>query len=219
LGCKPLPNKEEKQNEKDFHDVGKGFYRGPDGRLYVRTEALIDPPEKFSDPFFAEVPDIDLPTFQEYGLSEYYAKDKNHVYVDFAMSDGRHLWILDSADAKTFVEIGYRMGKDKNHVFSDGMILEGLKPDSLILLSPVVTQYNQVFIHAMKDNDQVFIGDNEMKGVDVASFKCIVLPYDSTKHYCEKNMEGDSMRLYRDKDWIYDVNAFDYNEEVKRIKN
>ena len=109
------------------------------------------------------------------------------IYIDHSMSDGRHIWVLDSADVNSFQTIGYRWGKDKNHVFEHGIILEGLNADEMCMLCPDTSANGQVFITVVKDKNHVFYGQKEILAVDVPTFECI---------------KSDSSILYRDKNGL-----------------
>jgi hypothetical protein len=188
-----------------YTGLGKGFYMGPDGNMYIVT-AGIDAEGvggQFGSPFFREVPPVDVASFINLGASGWYARDKEHVYIDHFMSDGRHLWLLDEADAATFEVIGYRWGRDKDHVFENGIILEGLHPDSMVVLCPDTSEFGEVFIRMVKDNHNVFWGNMRMDGADAASFECI--------------RTGSSV-VYRDKNWLYLSDYFPNCEPRNRRK-
>jgi len=179
--------------------------RASDGKMYINTAAVNDggKGDGTGPPFYREVPEIDVSTFINLGQEGWYAKDAKHVYIDHFMTDSRHLWLLEEADAATFQSIGYRWGKDKNHVFENGIMLEGLHPDSMIILCPETTKYNQVFFSMVKDRDQVFCGYTEMKCMDAKTFECIA---------------SDSIITYRDKNWVYNEHYFPNMEEKNRRK-
>ncbi|HET6991632.1 MAG TPA: DKNYY domain-containing protein [Bacteroidia bacterium] len=195
------------QNDPEtYKELEKGFYLGADGKMYIKTAGILDPEKGEGDgpSFFREVPTIDTATFQNLGEEGWYAKDSKNVYIDHFMTDGRHIWLLKEADVSTFQVIGYRWGKDRNHVFENGILLEGMNPDSMQVLCPDTTAYNQVFFSMVKDNDQVFYDYDEMKGVDAPTFECVVNP--------------DSTISYRDKNWIYNKDYFPNAEEKNRTK-
>ncbi|MFH2141071.1 MAG: DKNYY domain-containing protein [Bacteroidota bacterium] len=194
-----------KHNSTIYKELSKGFYFGSDNKMYIQTATVADEGKgEGSDPvFFREVPDIDTATFENLGQEGWYAKDCKNVYIDHFMTDGRHLWLLDSADAVSFESIGYRWGKDKNYVFENGIILEGLDPDSMIILCPETTEFKQVFFSMVKDSRQVFYGYDPMAGVDALTFECIC---------------SDSTVYYRDKNWIYNEHYFPNMDEINRIK-
>jgi hypothetical protein len=186
-----------------YKSVGKGFYTGPDQKMYIQTAAVLDGGKgDGSGPlFFREVPAVDVATFELLGQEQWYARDKNHVYIYHFMTDGQHLSLLEEADAASFKSIGYRWGKDKNHVFENGIVLEGLHPDSMIILCPDTTEFGQVFFEMVKDRHQLFCGYDLMTGTDVESFECF---------------RQDSVIRYRDKNWIYNEHYFPNREEKNR---
>lgn len=60
---------------------------------------------------------LDINTFESINNSSYY-KDKNHVYIHYAMSDGGWFGILEGADSTTFRNIGSSIYfKDKEYVY------------------------------------------------------------------------------------------------------
>lgn len=194
------------QNDRETYiPQGKGFYLGADGKMYIETAEVLDggKGEGSGPSFFREVPMVDVNRFKHLGQEEWYAKDSTNVYIDHFMTDGRHIWVLEDADAASFQSIGYRWGKDKSHVFENGILLEGLHPDSLIILCPETTEYKQVFFEMVKDNDQVFCGNQEMRGVDAPSFECVA---------------SDAEFAYRDKNWNYKKNYFPNRNESDRVK-
>jgi hypothetical protein len=188
-----------------YKELTKGFYLGSDNKMYIKTAAVLNggKGDGVGPSFFREVPNVDVATFENIGQEGWYAKDKKNVYIDHFMTDGRHLWLLDCADAGSFQSIGYRWGKDKNHVFENGILLDGINPDSMVILCPRMTEYNQVFFSIVKDNDQVYYGCHQITGVDVQTFECI---------------NADSSIIYRDKNWIYNEDYFPNMEEKNRIK-
>ncbi len=59
---------------------------------------------------------IDTATYEEVGETAYY-KDKNRVYLFYALSDGGFLKIMEDADAATFHAVGACYAKDKERVY------------------------------------------------------------------------------------------------------
>lgn len=202
--CKQL-NSDVTDKKITYKELSKGFYLGSDNKMYIQTASVDDEGkgEGFGPIFFRDVPDIDIATFENLGTDGWYAKDKKKVYIDHFMTDGRHLWLLDSADAGTFEVIGYRWGKDKNHVFENGIILEGLDPDSMIILCPDTTEFKQVFFSMVRDRQSVYYGHELINGVHVPTFECICT---------------DSVVTYRDKYWIYNENYFPNMDSTNRTK-
>lgn len=174
-----------------YTPAGKGFFRGSDGLLYIQTRGLRNPPEEYGPEFYRQVPDIDIPTFEPLCAQGWYARDRNRVYMDHTMSDGRHIFELKQADAATFTCIWYRWGKDKNQVYENGIILEGMNPRTMTIVDATSSgSFNMV-----KDEDQVFFNHTEIKDADVSSFQCT---------------RTDTSVIYSDKNWIYE-DAYFYN--------
>lgn len=99
----------------EYKAVSNRFYRGKDGKMYIKTQGLIQPPEEYGPDFYRVVPVADVTSYVD--LSGYYAKDRFHVYRDRGTTDGRHIAVIEEADVKTFSVINYRLSRDKNHVF------------------------------------------------------------------------------------------------------
>jgi hypothetical protein len=173
--------------------------------MYIQTSEFPGDvkDDRNNTPFFRVVPLIDVATFENLGQEGWYAKDSKNVYIDHIMTDGRHIWVLKEADVGSFKSIGYRWGKDKNHVFENGIILNGLHPDSMIILCPETTDYKQVFFDMVKDNHHVFYGHQEMAGIDAITFECT---------------NSDSVVTYHDINWNYNDHYFPNMDENNRVK-
>jgi hypothetical protein len=119
-----------------YKEIGKGFYKGADGRTYIRTQSMTKPPpdEKWENYYFRKVPDIDVVTYDDYGQIDGYAKDKNHVYFRRGTTDGDFIDLVEGADPVSFTFKGLNKGYawDKNHVYLNGTLQEGINRDSLI---------------------------------------------------------------------------------------
>ena len=113
-----------------YKKLEKRFYRGSDGNLYIKTRGLISPPENEGPAFYKEVPDIDVASYEQFS---YYAKDKNHVYIDDGTTDGRFINLLEKIDVTSFEVAWYRWGKDKDHVYNNGNLVEGLRVNDPML--------------------------------------------------------------------------------------
>lgn len=181
-----------------YTPAGKGFFKGSDGLFYIETRGLKKPPEEYGPVFYREVPEIDIPTFELLCTQGWYARDKNRVYMDHTMTDGRHIYVLEQADAATFTCIWYRWGKDKNHVFENGIILEGMNPSTMTIIDATT----EGSFSLVKDEDQVFFGYTEIKDADAASFQC--------------TRTGTSV-IYSDKNWIYEE-AYFLNQDAQYRK-
>lgn len=182
-----------------YEKLKKGFYRGSNGKLFIKTQSLIRPPEEYGPDFYRPVPNIHIPTFELLCSQGWYAKDKDSVYIIHGMTDGKHIWVLKNADASSFECINYRWGKDKNYVFENGAILSGMNPRAMIILDADSNGYFQM----VKDEDQIFFGHIEIAGIDVNSFNCI---------------RKDSTIIYQDEYWLYDQKYFLNYEEKYRTK-
>lgn len=169
--------------------AGKGFFKGSDGQLYIQTRGLKNPPEEYGPMFYREVPEIDIATFEPLCSQGWYARDKNRVYIDHTMTDGRHIYVLKEADAATFTCLWYRWGKDKNYVYENGIILEGLNPRTMTIVDATADGSFSL----VKDEDQVFYGYTEIKEADAPSFQCT---------------RTDTSVIYSDKNWIYEEAYF-----------
>ena len=178
--------------------------------MYIKTNEVGEDGNRADTSFFREIPFIDIKTFEKWKADGWYAKDKNHVYIDHSMTDGRHIWALEEADAQSFKAIGYRWGTDKNHVFENGIILNGLNPDSMVVLCPETTAYKEVFFSMVKDSKHVFWGHDEMSGTDPGSFNCKCTP--------SKDGTFPGAVSYYDKNWIYNENYFPNMDLKDRTK-
>ena len=104
--------------------------------------------------------------------STQYSKDKNKVFYFFGNSDGGSRSIVDNADPFTFKRLcEYRWGVDKNHVFYQGNIVEGLNVKYLTVLYPPDT--TDPFIQYVKDNKNVFYETEIVKDADAKTFKVV----------------------------------------------
>jgi hypothetical protein len=183
-----------------YEKLEKGFYRDSIGGLFIKTQSLLRPPEEYGPDFYRPVPAIDIPTYERLCTQGWYAKDKDSVYVVHGTTDGLHIWTLKDADAATFECMNYRWGKDKNYVFQNGVILNGMNPKNAI----VIDADSNGFFNMLKDDDQLFYGSTEVFDVDVNSFYCI---------------RTDTSLIYQDKNSIYEKNYFlTRDEKYKRRK-
>lgn len=107
------------------------FFLGDDGKMYIRTQRLISPPENFGPTFYREVPYVDLNTFKRFDGSLGYAKDKNHIYWEYGTSDGEFIRIVPEADLESFEDLGSGLAKDKHAVYYQSSVVEGLKPQDV----------------------------------------------------------------------------------------
>ncbi len=188
-----------------YTSLSNGFYKGDSGKIYIVTCALLAGEiEKTGNDFYREVPVADPEKYTKLTNGEFYANDGVHVYMDWGMTDGRHISILDSGDAASFESIGYRWGKDNRFVYNNGIILDGLKPDSMEILCPRSPREGMTFFTIVKDRNQVYYGTDLVPEADPASFECI--PTDSGVYYQDKN-------------WIYHESYFPNRDSSFRRKN
>jgi len=101
-----------------------------------------------------------------------YSKDKNKVFYFHVNSDGGNRVIVNNADPLTFKRLcEYRWGLDKNYVFYEAGIVEGLSVKHLQVLYPPDTSDH--FIQYVKDDKNVFFENEIVKGADVKTFKIV----------------------------------------------
>lgn len=101
-----------------------------------------------------------------------YSKDKNKVYYFHANSGGGNRVIVDKADPSTFKRLcEYRWGVDKNNVFYNGNLVQGVNLNHLqVLYPPDSTDH---FISYIKDDKNVFYETRIVKGADAKTFKVV----------------------------------------------
>lgn len=88
---------------------------------------------------------------------------------------------------------------DKRYVFFNGLLLVGMNPQTIQIVDADASgQFSMI-----KDEDQLFWGHREIQGVDVASFTC---------------ERTDTSITYQDKNWIYELDYFQYRNEENRKK-
>jgi len=195
-GTDPVINKidaaivyaKEPNDSASYKHLKYDFYVGKDGQLYERKRVLARDTachcefELYYDSTFpiynGDTPIhkplqsiVDIDSFVWLDSTEY-SKDKNNVYYFFGNSDGGTRVIVDKADPATFKRLGeYRWGIDKNHVFYQGEMLEGLNLQKLQVLYPPDTADH--FIQYVKDDRLVFYGYQIVAGADARTFKVV----------------------------------------------
>jgi hypothetical protein len=193
LSCAAEPNP-------PYWEVGKGFYLGIDGKMYILTQSVwIDGAQdedyswtgksrksEYEKPFFRIVPFVDVPTYRDLEQG-YYAKDTNNVYIWYYTSDGNHLGLFHEADAATFRLLGGRWARDSTKVFYDGIWLEKLNADDMQILDADTTDAAYPF-SVVKDKKYVYHDLELIADADAPTFECVVT---------------DSNKYFRDKNWIY----------------
>lgn len=104
-----------------YEKAGKGFYKGSDNKLYIKTRRLISPPEKYGPYFYREVHVVDISSYEDYGNYDGYAKDKAHVYWRRGTTDGNFIDIVEKADPLTFrIDSLAWLGSDSRFYFDHG---------------------------------------------------------------------------------------------------
>ena len=209
FGCHTIDSSTQKSDKstidhqnKKFEKISNQFYKDDQGKIYVKTRSLINPPEDYGNEFYREVPIADYKSYKRLS-GNYYAKDKLHVYKVWANTNGKYIEILNEADPKTFEVIFYRLGKDKNHVFYNGKIIPELNVDSLTVLCQKISDESTTAYGLMKDHQHVFYQNKKMKGIDAKSFECI------------QQKPG---VLYQDKNWIYKNGYFTSMDTTQKVK-
>ncbi len=174
-----------------YERLDKGFYKGKkDGKLYIKTGPVKDTLAK--EPkmiyFYKEVPPVDIPSYTRLSHAGYFAKDKNHVYIwETTSKDGESITPLNGADPATFTTIAYRWGKDTNAVYYQSNRLQGLNPAELEPVCADVMDSSMIYIDFIRDNDQLFYRQQEIKlaeGLDI------------TKIFCKFDLMGNSFLAY-----------------------
>ena len=85
-----------------------------------------------------KVKEVDLKTFEIFKIKNYsnYAKDRNYVYHYNILADYCMISFIDAnakiknADPQTFEVLNETYAKDKNHVYKNGEVLDGVDPES-----------------------------------------------------------------------------------------
>ncbi|MEI9944562.1 MAG: DKNYY domain-containing protein [Chitinophagaceae bacterium] len=129
--------------------------------VYTRDTILEKPLNAF----------IDINSFVEIDSTQF-SKDKNRVFYFHSNSDGGNRAIVHKADPATFKRLcEYRWGIDKDHVFYETDILEGLNVKNVQVLYPPDTSDH--FIEYIKDEKNVFKADKLLTGADAKTFKVV----------------------------------------------
>ncbi len=112
--------------------VNKEFYKGSDGKLYIKTKRLIAP-KKYGPAFYRAVPAIDLNTYNDYDEIDAYAKDIYHVYWREITKDGDFIKIIEKADPQSFtVVVPRKLAYDKTFVYQENIVNPKMNRDSLV---------------------------------------------------------------------------------------
>lgn len=203
---KKVHNEHAEDNNKndtlEYKALSNVFYQGNDGKIYIKTRTLRRPPEEYGPDFYREVPVVDVESYVRMA-GGYYAKDKFNVYRYWGTTDGEFIAVIEEADVKTFSVISFQFGRDKNLVFYNGNIVEGIDVNSLVILCDNPSSNFFSSYSLIKDSKSVYYKKWKIETIDVESFECI----------CE-----DSTIIYQDKDWIYDDDYFLSMDPEKRTK-
>lgn len=140
---------------------------------------------EFLIPYSEEV-SADPNTFES--LSEFYGRDKNHVYY----------WgeILDGIDAASFRIIDDDHTADKNHVYFNTFIIEDADPESFRIISKELAE----------DKNDFFWSNEALKVADKATFVLIPDCEDQSQYYWAK----DKYKAYN-LSWHVSVPISDYD--------
>ncbi|MEM7478674.1 MAG: protein kinase, partial [Planctomycetota bacterium] len=109
-------------------------------------------------------------------LNEYYTKDKNMVYLKEGSFGAPWFVEVPHADPATFEVVDFKLGRDKTKVFWGGSPLEGLDPNTLIVV-------HRHFV--WKDQKAVWYQSQPIEGADPRTFTHLGQAY------------------YKDKDRVY----------------
>lgn len=138
-----------------FIELEKGFYRGSDGLLYIKTQSLINPPEEYDTSFYRAVPEIDVSSYQG-NVCEGYGMDKNHVFYCKNTTSGTNIKLLAEADRNTFLMINpYNLSKDKDHVFYYERVVVGLDPALINSQADFDMYLKQIQLQELTDSSPV----------------------------------------------------------------
>ena len=114
---------------------------------------------------------IDLPSLVRIDSTEY-TKDKTRVYYFHHNSDGGNRLIVEKADPLTFSRLcEYRWGADKNHVYYQGQIVQGVNLKKVeVLFNPDTAN---PFVDYIKDDRKVYYGTEIVEGAHASTFKMV----------------------------------------------
>lgn len=157
-----------------YKRVNDEFYKTDSGDIYELTSSTHAEDNVFysvshldSLMFWGEYPNqkplkyiIDLDTYKKDTIPPF-SRDKNHVYYVRYQADGTYRFIVEHADPKTFVSIGYRWGIDKHHVFTEIDLVPKADPKTFVQLG-----YNWG-----KDKKHAFWGSDIVPNADPKTFQ------------------------------------------------
>jgi len=111
------------------------FYEDKSGHFFIRSYGHQRSKKHEFEPVevFIEIPKLDSATYKNW---DSYIMDSSKVICVFANSDGGNYVLLKDADPKSFHAFKNAFGgKDKNHVFYQAKMLEGLNPSTVKVYS------------------------------------------------------------------------------------
>lgn len=130
------------------------------------------------------------------GKARYRKVNGKWAWVGYNTGVGRYEIKFD-ADAKSFVVLGDKYGKDRSQVFYEGHRILDADPDSFELLPEKVGWFGQCYA---KDMHHVFLMGHQVIGADPNSFAIIDAPYarDRMRVYCGTvPMEGSDPATFK----------------------
>jgi DKNYY family len=183
IGCKDKKSICNPLDSADYTHIISNIYRGRNGSLYEKKLSDTYHDEQNCCQFTARFDStlgyeeerqsldkiIDINSFVDIDSSSY-SKDKGHVYGYSNNSNGGFRYIVEEADPLTFRRLAdYRWAKDKNFVYCNGMVLEGLNLQKIELLyTKSSTRLNYI-----KDDKNVFYEYHKIENADAKTFKVV----------------------------------------------
>lgn len=112
------------------------FFKGNDGKLYIKTITVDTSAEKKDKLlyYYRNIPDINLESYQRLHQKGYYALDNQRVYKWDTDEQGENCEVIEGADPKSFETLAYLWGKDNNHIYYQGEVIEGFEPNTFKLV-------------------------------------------------------------------------------------
>ncbi len=155
--------------EAEFY-VGKGYTQTP---IFLTT--IYGANMKDTTGYHEEQMNKIIDTASFIKIGPEYFKDKNNIYLFTPMSDGGHFSLFKKADHNSFVCLDSTFyGKDKNHCFYRGRIIEGADPKTFKVLDAKKTYNNafdkNYFYHGTEKLTKQEIKDQKLDAVRKAVF-------------------------------------------------
>ena len=158
--------------EKKWKKLKCGLFKSEYGDLALQTKEGTDVGAEITKYLFETFDNkpikniVDTATFKYLGNQFY--KDKNNVYLHYAMVDGGNFQIIEDADVKTFQAIGDCYAKDKNNIYDERhYALKNMDYNTF-------KTTNNIGCYA-KDKDGYYFWDEkiDLKGADSITLKVI----------------------------------------------